>query len=355
MERDRSSSPVTLAYDRGVTPELAATLKKLPDRPGVYLMKDGRGVVLYVGKAQSLRSRVRSYWQKQAVGRRGPPDPERHRPGRRRRGTPMTDSVSRGAPARGQPGQALRAAVQRPAQGRQELPVHQDHDGRRLPADRADPQAAQGRQPLLRAVRLGDERRRVDEPDPSAVPVPDVHARHQGRQADPPAAVPAVPHQALPGPVHRGDLQGRLPGRHRPGRALPGRSPGDPGQGARGGDGRGRGTDRVRAGGGPPRQDPVDRADDGEPEDGGLRPDRARPGRDRPPGQPGGGPAVRRPRRQADRSGRLPARRRPRGARRRGPDRLPRAVLQPGHGDPQPDPRADRCPAPTTSPCSRGS
>jgi excinuclease ABC subunit C len=47
-----------------VTPELAATLKNLPDRPGVYLMKDGRGDVVYVGKAQSLRSRVRSYWQK---------------------------------------------------------------------------------------------------------------------------------------------------------------------------------------------------------------------------------------------------------------------------------------------------
>jgi excinuclease ABC subunit C len=51
-----------------VTPELEATLKRLPDRPGVYLMKDARGTVLYVGKAQSLRSRVRSYWQKQAVG-----------------------------------------------------------------------------------------------------------------------------------------------------------------------------------------------------------------------------------------------------------------------------------------------
>ncbi len=51
-----------------MTPDLEATLKKLPDRPGVYLMKDARGVVLYVGKAQSLRSRVRSYWQKQAVG-----------------------------------------------------------------------------------------------------------------------------------------------------------------------------------------------------------------------------------------------------------------------------------------------
>jgi len=51
-----------------VTPDLAATLKRLPDRPGVYLMKDSRGTVIYVGKAQSLRNRVRSYWQKQTGG-----------------------------------------------------------------------------------------------------------------------------------------------------------------------------------------------------------------------------------------------------------------------------------------------
>jgi excinuclease ABC subunit C len=47
---------------------LAATLRNLPDRPGVYLMKDTRGNVIYVGKAQSLRGRVRSYWQKEAPG-----------------------------------------------------------------------------------------------------------------------------------------------------------------------------------------------------------------------------------------------------------------------------------------------
>jgi excinuclease ABC subunit C len=40
----------------------------LPDRPGVYLMRDARGEVVYVGKAQSLRHRVRSYWQKAASG-----------------------------------------------------------------------------------------------------------------------------------------------------------------------------------------------------------------------------------------------------------------------------------------------
>jgi excinuclease ABC subunit C len=61
-----------------VNPELQATLKRLPDRPGVYLLKDARGDVLYVGKAQSLRSRVRSYWQKQA-GPRGPGDIHRIR------------------------------------------------------------------------------------------------------------------------------------------------------------------------------------------------------------------------------------------------------------------------------------
>jgi excinuclease ABC subunit C len=52
------------SYDRSVNADLETTLKRLPDRPGVYLMKDDRGTVVYVGKAQSLRNRVRSYWQK---------------------------------------------------------------------------------------------------------------------------------------------------------------------------------------------------------------------------------------------------------------------------------------------------
>jgi excinuclease ABC subunit C len=38
-------------------------LDSLPPKPGVYLFKDKKGSVVYVGKAKSLRSRVRSYFQ----------------------------------------------------------------------------------------------------------------------------------------------------------------------------------------------------------------------------------------------------------------------------------------------------
>ncbi|MCL6646592.1 MAG: excinuclease ABC subunit UvrC, partial [Dehalococcoidia bacterium] len=40
----------------------AAQLRALPARPGVYLMRDAEGRVIYVGKAANLRSRVRSYF-----------------------------------------------------------------------------------------------------------------------------------------------------------------------------------------------------------------------------------------------------------------------------------------------------
>lgn len=43
--------------------EINEQLKKLPDQPGVYLMKDERGEIIYVGKAISLKNRVRQYFQ----------------------------------------------------------------------------------------------------------------------------------------------------------------------------------------------------------------------------------------------------------------------------------------------------
>lgn len=42
---------------------LLTTLRLLPSRPGVYLMKGDTGHVLYIGKAASLRARVRQYFQ----------------------------------------------------------------------------------------------------------------------------------------------------------------------------------------------------------------------------------------------------------------------------------------------------
>ncbi len=42
-------------------------LNALPEIPGVYLMKDGQGTIIYVGKAASLKNRVRSYFQNTAM------------------------------------------------------------------------------------------------------------------------------------------------------------------------------------------------------------------------------------------------------------------------------------------------
>ncbi|HOB40344.1 MAG: excinuclease ABC subunit UvrC [Limnochordia bacterium] len=47
--------------------DLQEKLSMLPTAPGVYLMKNEAGEVIYVGKAVSLRSRVRSYFQKSAA------------------------------------------------------------------------------------------------------------------------------------------------------------------------------------------------------------------------------------------------------------------------------------------------
>jgi excinuclease ABC subunit C len=44
-------------------PAFSSRLSALPTQPGVYLMKDAQGDVIYVGKAAALRNRVRSYFQ----------------------------------------------------------------------------------------------------------------------------------------------------------------------------------------------------------------------------------------------------------------------------------------------------
>lgn len=47
----------------GEVVNLKEKVRQLPDRPGVYLMKDRLGRIIYVGKAKSLKRRVSSYFQ----------------------------------------------------------------------------------------------------------------------------------------------------------------------------------------------------------------------------------------------------------------------------------------------------
>ncbi len=43
--------------------KLREKLRRLPDKPGCYMMRDRQGRIIYVGKAVSLRKRVRSYFR----------------------------------------------------------------------------------------------------------------------------------------------------------------------------------------------------------------------------------------------------------------------------------------------------
>ena len=94
-----------------VVESIREQLAELPRNPGVYLFRDGSDDVLYVGKAKSLRARVRSYFN-QGDGRQGiermvePDQPDRghrHLVG------------GGGAASRAEPRQAPPAAVQRAA------------------------------------------------------------------------------------------------------------------------------------------------------------------------------------------------------------------------------------------------
>ena len=50
-----------------MTATLAEQRRGLPDQPGVYLFRDGKGRVVYVGKAKSIRKRVASHFSKAQV------------------------------------------------------------------------------------------------------------------------------------------------------------------------------------------------------------------------------------------------------------------------------------------------
>ncbi len=51
-------------FSGGIISPLKEKLRHLPHRPGVYLMKDRFGSILYIGKAKDLKKRVSSYFQR---------------------------------------------------------------------------------------------------------------------------------------------------------------------------------------------------------------------------------------------------------------------------------------------------
>src|SRR5690349_23275779 len=56
-----------LDMSTGETPDPRRKARAFPTTPGVYLMKDARGRVIYIGKAVNLRSRASSYFNKAAA------------------------------------------------------------------------------------------------------------------------------------------------------------------------------------------------------------------------------------------------------------------------------------------------
>ena len=65
MGRQRLSRPDGSSFDAAgsIMFLIEDELKKLPPKPGVYIMHDERDEIIYVGKAVSLRNRVRQYFQ----------------------------------------------------------------------------------------------------------------------------------------------------------------------------------------------------------------------------------------------------------------------------------------------------
>ncbi len=164
LEGELTDVPVS----EGRRSRLTEQRRNLPDGPGVYLFRDARQKVIYVGKAKSIRKRVAA-----TSPTRSPAA-----------ATEMVDSIEsvefllvghrdRGAARRAELHQAVPAALQHPAARRQVLSVHRDLDGRGVPARllhaRAPPArpactSARTRAPSARAATLDTARQGLPVP-----------------------------------------------------------------------------------------------------------------------------------------------------------------------------------------------
>ena len=55
--------------DEAVVEALHQRTKLLPQEPGVYIMKNAKGQIIYIGKAKYQKNRVSSYFRSVEIGR----------------------------------------------------------------------------------------------------------------------------------------------------------------------------------------------------------------------------------------------------------------------------------------------
>ena len=187
------------ALDRLSAMSLAERADRLPTTPGVYLFKSARGSVLYVGKAQNLRSRVKQY----VLGGDGRITIPKllDRAHRRRRGG---DAEREGrAAARERADQAPQAAVQRAAARRQAVSRAAARRARDVGAPARGAQVRRRRRGVLRAVHVEHRDARGALEPAADLPAAVVQRGHvQGLRAARPA-VHRVRDEALPRAVLR--------------------------------------------------------------------------------------------------------------------------------------------------------
>ena len=68
-ENGRQTGEVPTTDEPTISLPLQELLERIPKEPGVYLMKDKKGRIIYVGKATNLRQRVRSYFNRSGDSR----------------------------------------------------------------------------------------------------------------------------------------------------------------------------------------------------------------------------------------------------------------------------------------------